>query len=60
MLKWIKKETRKAFMVSPETHKVVKIHCANSGTLIKEFIETAIRHELLYRESRYNIKESGK
>ncbi len=50
MLKWIKKEDRKAFMVDIETHKAVKVHCANSGTLIKEFIESAILHELKYRQ----------
>ncbi len=50
MLKWAKKEKRKAFMVDPEIHKAVKVHCANSGTLMKELIETAIIHELQYRQ----------
>ncbi len=57
MLKWVTKETRKAFMVDLETHKAVKVHCANSGTLIKEFIESAILHELKYQQ---HIKELAK
>lgn len=47
MLKWMKKEIRKALMIDPELHSMVKIWCAQNKILIKDFTENALKREMI-------------
>ncbi len=52
-------EKKSSLIISEELHKEIKVHCAKSGTSIKEFVETGLRHELLYRREKKQEREDA-